>query len=147
MNPLNATDCLLCTLREVGILLGFILIQPSDFTDFQTHLALLLDEFQWEFDMPQLPQFDLTVVENEWRRLKSNIPEFPEPWKLSTNGLEFTVGERMAARGLSAEHPVVLVPGVISTVSHYFMLPWKALICLSGPRVMVHHTRIPAFLP
>ncbi|KAJ3523247.1 hypothetical protein NM688_g8760 [Phlebia brevispora] len=99
----------------VGILLGFILIQPADFTEFQTHLALLLDEFQFEFDMPQFPQFDLSVVENEWRRLKNNIPEFPEPWKLTTNGLEFTVGEKIAARGLSAEHPVILVPGIIST--------------------------------
>jgi phospholipid:diacylglycerol acyltransferase len=95
----------------VGIFLGFILIQPNDFTDFQTHLALLLDEF--EFGIPQLPQIDWSTVENEWRRLKKNIPE---PWKLNTNGLEFTVGEAMAERGLSAKHPVVLVPGIVSTV-------------------------------
>ena len=100
----------------VGILLGFILIQPSDFTDFQTHLALLLDEFEFAFDMPQFPQFDLSLVENEWRRLKSTLPDIPEPWKLNTNGLEFTVGEKIAARGLSAKHPVILVPGIISTV-------------------------------
>ena len=100
-----------------GVLLGFILIQPSDFTDFQTHLALLLDEFQFEFGIPEFPQFDLSVVENEWRRLKSSIPDIPEPWKLSTNGLEFTVGEKIQQRGLSAKYPVVLVPGVISTVS------------------------------
>ncbi|KAI0820956.1 LACT-domain-containing protein [Irpex lacteus] len=100
----------------LGVLLGFILIQPNDFTDFQTHLALLLDEFDFSSSLPQLPQFDnpfdLSLVENEWRRLKSNIPE---PWKLNNNGLEFTVGEAIAERGLSAKHPVILVPGIIST--------------------------------
>ncbi|OCH92023.1 Lecithin:cholesterol acyltransferase [Obba rivulosa] len=99
----------------LGVLLGFILIQPSDFTEFQAHLALLLDEY--DISMPQLPQIDLpqldlTRVEVEWRRFWANIPE---PWKLNKNGLEFTVGDAMAARGLSAKHPVVLVPGIIST--------------------------------
>ncbi|OBZ69479.1 Phospholipid:diacylglycerol acyltransferase [Grifola frondosa] len=99
----------------VGILLGFVLIQPSDFTDFQTHLALLMDEFDIampEFPQIDIPQLDLSRVEAEWRRLWSNIPE---PWKLNTNGLEFAVGEKIAARGLSAKHPVVLIPGIIST--------------------------------
>ncbi|KAI0343373.1 phospholipid:diacylglycerol acyltransferase [Trametopsis cervina] len=95
----------------LGVFIGFILIQPNDFTEFQTHLALLLDEFEFDLSLPQLP-FDLSMVENEWRRLKSNIPE---PWKLNTNGLEFTVGEAIAERGLSAKHPVILVPGIIST--------------------------------
>lgn len=94
--------------------MGFILIQPNDLTEFQTHLALLLDEFEWgEMSLPQLPAFDLSLVENEWRKLRNNIPEV---WKLNNNGLEFTVGEAIAARGLSAKHPVVLVPGIISTV-------------------------------
>ncbi|PSS22692.1 hypothetical protein PHLCEN_2v2989 [Hermanssonia centrifuga] len=96
----------------VGILLGFILIQPSDLTDFQTHLALLLDEFEFEISMPQFPQLDLSMVENEWRKLRSSIPE---PWKLNNNGLEFTVGEAIASRGLTAKYPIVLVPGIIST--------------------------------
>ena len=98
----------------MGIFFGFILVQPNDLTDFQTHLALLLDEFEFDLSLPQLPQFDLSIVENEWRRLRSNIPE---PWKLKNNGLEYKVGEAIAARGLSAKHPVVLVPGIISTVS------------------------------
>ncbi|KAK7691663.1 hypothetical protein QCA50_005062 [Cerrena zonata] len=94
----------------VGIFMGIILIQPTDLPDFQTHVALLLDEFG--IVLPQLPQLDLSLVENEWNRLRSSIPE---PWKLNTNGLEFKVGEDMAARGLSAKHPVILVPGIIST--------------------------------
>ncbi|CAL1711147.1 unnamed protein product [Somion occarium] len=92
----------------VGVLMGIALIQPSDLPDIQTHLALLLDEFG--MSLPQLP--DLSRVESEWNRLRSNIPE---PWKLNTNGLEFKVGEEIAARNLSAKHPVVLVPGIIST--------------------------------
>ncbi|TCD62272.1 hypothetical protein EIP91_007111 [Steccherinum ochraceum] len=94
----------------LGVLLGFILIQPADLPDIQTHLTLLLDEFG--IVLPQLPQIDLSSVEAEWRRLRNNIPE---PWKINTNGLEFKVGEEIAARGLSAKHPVVLVPGIIST--------------------------------
>ncbi|KAI0358723.1 LACT-domain-containing protein [Trametes cingulata] len=99
----------------LGLLLGFIFVQPSDFQDFQTHLALLMDEFEIsmpEFPVLDLPQLDLSRVELEWRKLWSNIPE---PWKLNTNGLEFTVGEKIAERGLSAKHPVVLIPGIIST--------------------------------
>ncbi|KAI0674898.1 LACT-domain-containing protein [Trametes maxima] len=99
----------------LGLLLGYIFVQPSDFQDFQTHLALLMDEFEItmpEFPTLDLPQLDLSHVETEWRKLWSNIPE---PWKLNTNGLEFTVGEKMAERGLTAKHPVILVPGIIST--------------------------------
>lgn len=101
---------------KVGILLGFILVQPSDFTDLQTHFALLLD--QYDFSLPQMPQIELQLdlprFEAEWRKVWSNIPE---PWKLNRNGLEFTVGDKVASEGLSAKHPVVLVPGIISTVS------------------------------
>ncbi|OSD04123.1 LACT-domain-containing protein [Trametes coccinea BRFM310] len=99
----------------LGVLLGLIFVQPSDFHDFQTHLTLLMDEFELsipEFPNIDLPQLDLSLVESEWRRLWSNVPE---PWKLNTNGLEFTVGEKIAERGLSAKYPIVLVPGIIST--------------------------------
>ncbi|KAI0633488.1 LACT-domain-containing protein [Trametes polyzona] len=114
----------------LGIFMGFLFVQPTDFQDFQTHLALLMDEFEItmpEFPNLDLPQLDLSRVELEWRKLWSNIPE---PWKLNTNGLEFTVGEKMAERGLSAKHPVVLIPGIISTASSLppvtsFYLPHK----------------------
>ncbi len=124
----------------VGILLGFILIQPQDLPDIQTHLALLLSEF--EFSMPTL---DFSRVEAEWRRLRERIPE---PWKLNTNGLEFTVGEAIAARGLSAKYPVVLVPGIISTVgpvsSHSASIVFR--IYFLGFRIVVNITRISNFL-
>ena len=100
----------------MGILVGFVLIQPTDFSDFQTHLALLMDEFEIsipEFSPLEFPLMNFSRVEMEWQRLWKNILE---PWKLNKNGLEFTVGEKIAAKGLSAKHPVVLVPGIISTV-------------------------------
>lgn len=100
----------------MGIFVGFLLIQPPDFSDFHTHLALLMDEFDItipEFSTLDIPLMNFSRVEVEWQRLWQNIPE---PWKLNNNGLEFTVGGKIAAEGLSAKYPVVLIPGIISTV-------------------------------
>jgi phospholipid:diacylglycerol acyltransferase len=63
--------------------------------------------------MPDIPGFDFSRVEAEWQRLRSNIPEV---WKFNTDGREFQVGEAFKAKGLSAKYPVVLIPGIISTV-------------------------------
>lgn len=94
----------------VGLLLGFIFIKPVDIPDIPASLAVLLSEY--DISLPEFPQLDLSRVETEWRRLTSNIPEI---WKLNNDGREFQVGDQMAARGLSAMYPVVLIPGVIST--------------------------------
>ena len=133
----------------VGVLLGFMLIQPSDFQDFQTHLALLMDEF--DIRMPELPGLELSMlnfsaVEMEWQRIWSNIPE---PWKLATDGLEFTVGEKVAAEGLSAKHPVILIPGIISTVSNLRASKTRHSLPLLSPGfgIMVNISRVPALLP
>jgi hypothetical protein len=77
----------------------------------QAQISLLMD--QYDIELPQLPDFDFSSVQVEWERLKSNIPEV---WKFHNDGREFMVGEQMREKGLSAEYPVVLVPGVISTV-------------------------------
>jgi phospholipid:diacylglycerol acyltransferase len=40
------------------------------------------------------------------------------PWNLGRanwDGREFMVGEELAARGLQAKYPVILIPGIIST--------------------------------
>ncbi|KAH8828190.1 phospholipid diacylglycerol acyltransferase [Flagelloscypha sp. PMI_526] len=94
----------------LGILLGFSLIQTTDIQDMQAKIQLLMDQYDIAF--PEMPGFDFSVVEQEWRRLRSNIPEV---WKLNSDGREFKVGEEAAARGLTAKHPIVLIPGVIST--------------------------------
>ncbi|KAJ3784308.1 phospholipid:diacylglycerol acyltransferase [Lentinula aff. detonsa] len=94
----------------LGILLAFAFVQPSDIQDMHAQLTLLMD--QYDLTLPQLPDFDFSRFETEWNKLRSNIPEL---WKFNRDGREFQVGERMKARGLSAEYPVVLIPGVIST--------------------------------
>ncbi|EIN06718.1 Lecithin:cholesterol acyltransferase [Punctularia strigosozonata HHB-11173 SS5] len=62
--------------------------------------------------LPFKYSMDFSRVETEWQRFRSSIPEV---WKLNTDGREFQVGEQIKAQGLTAQYPVVLVPGVIST--------------------------------
>ncbi|KAK0486020.1 phospholipid:diacylglycerol acyltransferase [Armillaria novae-zelandiae] len=93
-----------------GVLLGFSLIDRTDIEGMQAQLLLFMDEY--DISLPALPDFDFSRVEAEWIRLRGNIPEV---WKFNRDGREFQVGEKMAERGLSAEFPVILVPGVIST--------------------------------
>ncbi|KIK61203.1 hypothetical protein GYMLUDRAFT_43281 [Collybiopsis luxurians FD-317 M1] len=92
-----------------GILLAFAFVQPSDIQDMHAQIMLFMDQYDI---IPQWPDFDFSRVESEWNRLRSNIPEV---WKFNRDGREFQVGEAMKARGLDAEYPVVLIPGVIST--------------------------------
>lgn len=91
--------------------MGFILIQPSDLQDIHSNLLLIMEEYDISL---KIPDIDLSRVESEWKRFRSNIPEV---WKLNNDGREFQVGEAMKARGLTAHYPIVLVPGIVSTVS------------------------------
>ena len=81
----------------MGILLGFTFVKPKDFQDLQAHIQTLVNDY--DINLPELPGFSI-----------------PEIWKFHNDGREFQVGEAMKARGLSAEFPVVLIPGIISTV-------------------------------
>ncbi|KAJ7072618.1 phospholipid:diacylglycerol acyltransferase, partial [Mycena amicta] len=92
----------------LGALLAFSLVEPRDIQDLHAHLTLLLGEYT----LPDIPGLDLSRVENEWQRLRSSIPE---PWKFNRDGREFSAGEAMRDRGLTAQHPIVLIPGIIST--------------------------------
>ncbi|KAF5345334.1 hypothetical protein D9758_008426 [Tetrapyrgos nigripes] len=94
----------------LGVMIAFAFVQPSDIQDMHAQLTLLMDHY--DINLPQLPDFDFSRLEVEWNRIRSNIPEV---WKFNTDGREFQVGENMAARGLIAKYPVVLIPGVIST--------------------------------
>lgn len=95
-----------------------------------------MDEFDItipEFSTLDIPLMNFSRVEVEWQRLWQNVPE---PWKLSNNGLEFTVGEKIAAKGLSAKYPIVLIPGIISTVRLVVNLsPWIEKPCFCRDRV------------
>lgn len=87
------------------------MIQSGDIYDMHNQLTMFMD--QYDIDVPALPGFDFSRLESEWAKLRSNIPEV---WKFNRDGREFLVGEEMKARGLTAEFPVILVPGIISTV-------------------------------
>ncbi|KIY50299.1 LACT-domain-containing protein [Fistulina hepatica ATCC 64428] len=90
----------------VGFLVGALLfVHNADIEDMHSQLLVLLSEY--DISMPQFPGLDLSAVETEWLRLKNNIPQV---WKLNNDGREFQVGEQMKLRGLSTQHPVVLIP-------------------------------------
>ncbi|KAJ3517266.1 hypothetical protein NLJ89_g617 [Agrocybe chaxingu] len=93
-----------------GTLLGLAFVEPKDIEDLQLQVSTLVN--QYDINLPQLPGFDLSRVEAEWTRFRNSVPEF---WKFNNDGREFQVGEAMKARGLSAELPVILIPGIVST--------------------------------
>ncbi|KAF4567493.1 hypothetical protein EYR36_011115 [Pleurotus pulmonarius] len=94
----------------LGTLIAMLSIQANDIQEMHAQLAVFMNEF--EISVPPLPDLDLSRVREEWSRLRSNIPEV---WKFNRDGREFQVGEMMKARDLSAEYPLVLVPGIVST--------------------------------
>ncbi|KAL1746161.1 Lecithin:cholesterol acyltransferase-domain-containing protein [Schizophyllum fasciatum] len=93
----------------VGIGIASMFVTESHIEEMHAHLQLFLDEYGV---LPDLPDLNFTAVQLEFARLRDSIPEV---WKLNTDGREFQVGEAAKARGLEAQHPVVLIPGVIST--------------------------------
>jgi hypothetical protein len=95
----------------VGTALAVAFIEPSDVHDLHAHMAGLAG--QYDINLPNVGGVDFSRLAVEWSRFKNSIPD---PWKFSNDGREFEVGERMKARGLTAQYPVVLIPGVISTV-------------------------------
>ena len=111
----------------VGILSASWFIPRSTLPALPEHLQILLDDY--EFVMPAMPAFDFSA---EWERFKSNIPE---PWKLANDGREFLVGEEMKSRGLEAKYPVVLIPGIISTVRFPYSCPYLKRSTVSLSRV------------
>jgi hypothetical protein len=102
---------------SVGITLGLIFVKPRDIQDIHAHMSVIMNEY--DINLPQMPGLDFSRVEAEWTRFRGNIPEL---WKFNNDGREFQVGETMKARGLTAVHPVVLIPGIISTVCRDFRL-------------------------
>ncbi|KAJ8521178.1 hypothetical protein ONZ45_g2062 [Pleurotus djamor] len=97
-------------LLGIMLILAFMFVETNDIREMQAQLSVLMNEL--DLNLPQLPELDFARVGEEWSRFRSSIPEV---WKLNRDGREFQVGEKMKARGLSAEYPLVLVPGIIST--------------------------------
>lgn len=124
----------------VGILMGFAFVQPENIHELHSHFKNVVDSY--DIVIPPLPGLDLSRVETEWMRLRGSIPEI---WKFNNDGREFQVGEAMKARGLSAEYPVVLIPGIISTVRDLrSKQPW---LIFAGIGILVHRSGLSPFLP
>ena len=109
----------------VGTLLALAILQPTDkrWQELHSNLSLLIEEY--DFSIPELPGLDFSRIELDWQRLRSSIPEI---WKFTNDGREFQVGDQMKARGLKAEYPVILIPGVISTVASSISLLRRRLM-------------------
>ena len=112
MTPQYTTRSTNASVIAVGVLLGFVFLEPQDI---HGQMAVLMNEY--DINLPQLPDFDFSRLEAEWARFRSGIPEV---WKFNNDGREFKVGEEMKRRGLGAKHPVILIPGIISTVRRPF---------------------------
>lgn len=109
----------------MGIALGLVFVGPSTLPDIPGHFSVFLEDYDLSLPLPLLP-IDLSRVQVEWKRLISTIPE---PWKLNTDGREFQVGDAIKARGLDAKYPVILIPGVISTVRAFSASSPGFLVC------------------
>jgi phospholipid:diacylglycerol acyltransferase len=106
----------------VGTLLGIVILHTdSRALVLPAQLALILEQSPYDIHsltkslsmiVPDI-DIDWSRIEFEWENLKARIPE---PWKLNNDGREFMVGEKLREEGLRAKYPVVLVPGIISTV-------------------------------
>ena len=107
----------------MGILLGFFsFVKPKNFQDLQAHIQTLVNGY--DINLPELPGFSI-----------------PEIWKFQNDGREFQVGDAMKARGLSAEFPVVLIPGIISTVRQRYTIfhqTSQSVVMSSELRIMVN---------
>jgi phospholipid:diacylglycerol acyltransferase len=73
----------------VGALLGFSFIPSQNIQDMQANISLLMNDY--DIGLPQLPDLNFTVIETEWKRLRSSIPEV---WKFSRDGREFQASDR-----------------------------------------------------
>jgi phospholipid:diacylglycerol acyltransferase len=73
------------------------------------NIGLLLEEYD-------LTSLSLPGLEFEWDQITQSISK-SGPGKLWAESKDFKVGTALKEQGLEASHPVILVPGIVSTVS------------------------------
>ena len=95
---------LLClTLGEtVGTILTYTVLPPLP-----PHLSLMMEELDMSYLFSDLANFTSVATE-----LSDSILTPAKAW-LQTR--RFTVGDSMRAAGIEAKHPIILVPGIVST--------------------------------
>ncbi len=97
--------CLKCFSFEVGTVLAYVVLPPVP-----PHLAILIEEFDLNLSMPQLAKFTSFTV--EWKQISQSLFDPARDW---LQGRDFAVGDALSRQGITAKHPVILVPGVVST--------------------------------
>ena len=85
----------------VGTILAYLILPPLP-----PHLHLLLDELDLSFSFPE------NVTSFEWKQIADSVMTPARAWLTSR---DFAIGDQLAEEGYRAKHPVVLIPGVVST--------------------------------
>ncbi|CAE6392804.1 unnamed protein product, partial [Rhizoctonia solani] len=86
----------------LGILASFFLLSPLP-----PNIGLLLEEYD-------LTSLSLPGLEFEWDQITQSISK-SGPGKLWAESKDFKVGTALKEQGLEASHPMILVPGIVST--------------------------------
>ncbi|KAG9098185.1 hypothetical protein FRC07_010681, partial [Ceratobasidium sp. 392] len=87
-----------------GIIASFFLLSPLP-----PHIAYMLEDYD-------LSSLSFPGLEFEWSQITDSLSK-SAPGKLWAESRDFRVGAAMKKQGLEAEHPVILVPGIVSTAS------------------------------
>lgn len=127
------------TTVTVGVLLAYQFLPPIP-----PHLSMLLDEY--DLSLPfAMPNTSMSL-QFEWRQLTVPFTEAANAW---TTTRDFKVGTDMKERGLAAKYPVVLIPGIVSTVRRVVRhrRTTANLPSCAGLRVMVDLSGVPTVLP
>ncbi|CAE7128382.1 unnamed protein product [Rhizoctonia solani] len=86
----------------LGILASFFILSPLP-----PNLALLLEEYD-------LSSLSLPGLEFEWDQITRSISK-STPGRLWAESNDFRVGVALKEQGLEASHPLILIPGIVST--------------------------------
>ncbi|CAE6486931.1 unnamed protein product [Rhizoctonia solani] len=86
----------------LGVLASFFLLSPLP-----PNLSLLLEEYD-------LTSLSLPGLEFEWDQITQSISK-TAPGRLWAESKDFRVGMALKEQGLEATHPVILIPGIVST--------------------------------
>ncbi|CAE6380259.1 unnamed protein product [Rhizoctonia solani] len=86
----------------LGVLASFFLLSPLP-----PNLAVLLEEYD-------LTSLSLPGLEFEWDQIAQSISK-STPGNLWAESKDFRVGTELKEQGLEASHPVILIPGIVST--------------------------------
>ncbi|KAF8608141.1 LACT-domain-containing protein [Ceratobasidium sp. AG-I] len=86
----------------LGVVASFFILSPLP-----PNIAMMLEEYD-------LSSLSFPGLEFEWTQVTDTLSK-SAPGRLWAESRDFRVGEAMKKEGLEAEHPVILIPGIVST--------------------------------